>query len=234
MHTLTKTEIISSCEANPLQEVCGFVVLQDKAKVIQCQNISSTPETSFLIHPSEFIKAKSQGQIISLWHSHPSSAAFSEADLSYGDEINLPLHLYNIQSKEWSEYIPKTYRVPLTGRPFIWGHYDCFGLVRDYFRQEKGVYINDYDRDENFEQTKDVRIWDNFEKEGFLKLPGLGAIKNDDVIIFNTNAMPQHLGIFVGNTQIMHHPLNAISRLDRFNANWQKRAKVIVRHKSLF
>lgn len=34
--------------------------------------------------------------------------------------------------------------LPLLERPFVLGHYDCWGLVMSYFRQTHGIELHDY------------------------------------------------------------------------------------------
>jgi proteasome lid subunit RPN8/RPN11 len=234
MHTLIKAQIIALAEQTPTVEVCGFIALNPLPLVVPCPNVSPTPDTSFQIAPSDYLRAKSQGQLVGMYHSHPRAGGFSDADLHYSTELALPLYLYNVETKAWSDHIPSTYVVPLTGRQFCWGFNDCFGCVRDYYRQECGIPIRDYDRDDHFQANKDRRMWDNFEKEGFVKIEGLGQMKKHDALIFATNAMPQHVGVFKGNSRILHHPLNSLSRIDLFNSNWQRRLKAVVRHRTLF
>lgn len=234
MNTRVKHEIIQLCEASPAEEKCGFILHDGStARFIECRNSSPTPAQSFQIEPGDYVAAKMQGHLLGVWHSHPVDAAFSEADLHYAQATALPSYLYNLPAKTWHEYIPPTYRPPLEGQPFVMGFFDCFGLVRNYYRQQLGIHINDYDRDESFIDLPSISILDHYMDEGGYRAVGTATLRKHDVLVFNVGRiMPQHFGVFVGNSRVMHHVYKGLSRTDLFNSAWQRRIKVILRHKS--
>ena len=232
MHTGIKRQIISLCEANPVEESCGFIVLgQTGAELVTCTNVAPNPREDFKISPSEYVAATYRGQLLAVYHSHPVAAGFSPHDLQYAQEVALPQYLYSIPDKSWSEYIPPTYKPPLEGRRFVFGMADCYSLVRDYFRYNFNVYLNDYDRDESFHTVPSHDIMDLYVKEGGYKAVNIAQIKKHDVLVFTVaNVLPQHFAIFVGNSRILHHTYRGLSRTDLFNGGWHNRLKAVLRH----
>ena len=59
------------------KESCGIVV---ENVYYACNNISDTPEDNFAIHPKDFLKARSKGELQYIVHSHPEGGDASELD----------------------------------------------------------------------------------------------------------------------------------------------------------
>ena len=232
MHTGIKKQIIALSEANPTEESCGFIYLGlNGAELFPCKNVALDPHTDFAISPSDYIGAKMRGQLFGVYHSHPVSAGFSPKDIAYAQQVALPQYLYSIPDKVWSEYIPPTYNPPLEGRPFAWGFWDCYSIVRDYYRMNFKVYLNDYDRDESFHTLPNHDILDLYTKEGGYKAVGITQIKTHDILVFNVaNVLPQHFAVFIGNSRIIHHTYKGVSRKDLFTGSWHNRLKAVLRH----
>lgn len=233
MNTGIKQKIIELAEKSPKEEICGLIYSDNgRAKVFECKNIAIDPSCNFEVSTEDHMKCIGLGRIIATYHSHPyGPSAFSEHDLDMAENsFSLPSYIYSIPEKEWMEYIPKSYQVDPEGRPFVWGFQDCFETVRTHFRQNHGIYIQDYDRDESFEHARSYAIVENFEREGFVAQP-LGCIAVNDVFVFESMAAPQHLGIFKGNSRFLHHPLNMLSRIEILG-RWQGRIKYILRHRN--
>jgi proteasome lid subunit RPN8/RPN11 len=233
MNTKIKTQIETLAKSNPLEEICGFLYQDlEGVKIFECDNIAENKVDTFIIDDQDYLSCLALGTVCAIYHSHPQNSAFSLEDISIADEINLPILLYAVEENQWQEYIPKTYNYPLEGRQFSWGFDDCYGLVRSYYRQEKNVYLNDYDRDDSFQESDGEVILNNFEKEGFYDTNSTVSLQIGDVILFHSNrALPQHFGVFLGNSRFLHHPLGALSRVELLSGNWRKRIVKILRKK---
>ena len=231
MNTTLRLQIEGLALASPTKEICGFCVLApDGLHIIPCNNIAQKPEEDYEIDSPSLLGAQAMGRILWVYHSHPKAGGFSENDLDYANESLFPQRLFSVSDRQWHEYIPPGYSWPLTGRQWAWGEADCWALVRDYFRQGWGVKLNDYDRDEN-STGLGIEVLSNFEREGFRRLPGISQFMKHDVIVFRTHGSPQHMGIFQGNSQVLHHPLNGLSNLAQYNTAWQKRVEFVARHR---
>jgi cell wall-associated NlpC family hydrolase len=57
--------------------------------------------------------------------------------------------------------------LPLLERPFVLGHYDCWGLVMSYFRQTHGIELHDY--------RVDYPWWERSIRTIFIRTAGMNA-----------------------------------------------------------
>ena len=90
------------------EEVCGFIVMQKgKIEVIHCENVSSTPQKRFEIHPEVYLETTLSNEIIAIYHSHPVEAPFSRDDILSAESYALPCVLYIVPSKEFDVHYPK-------------------------------------------------------------------------------------------------------------------------------
>jgi cell wall-associated NlpC family hydrolase len=55
----------------------------------------------------------------------------------------LPWHIFSWPEGDFRTIYPRG-ELPLLERPFVLGHYDCWGLVMSYFRQQHNVELTDY------------------------------------------------------------------------------------------
>jgi len=234
MNTKVKSKIIDLAKANPGEEICGLMYQTfDSVDIYICSNAAVDRINEFEIDNQDYLACLHFGRPCGIYHSHPSGAAFSQADLDISDEMALPIYLYAVQQDEWLDYIPKTYVLPLEELSFTWGEQDCFSLIRTFYRQQYSIYIGDYDRDENFEHSGDNRILENFTKEGFIDTNSTCLLQKHDVLLFHTNmALPQHFGIFMGNSRFLHHPSGALSRIELLTPNWTRRLEKVLRYKN--
>lgn len=228
-----KNQIETICRATPNLECCGFVIMRyDGLFLMVCDNSSTTPETQFEIGIKNQIEATKQGSILYVWHSHPRAGGFSESDIFYANNSALKQKLFNVEENKWYEYIPPTYRFsPMEGRQWSWGENDCFGLIRDHYLKH-GITLTDFDRDETSTGLGKI-VLSNIEKEGFI-LTSFTMIKPHNILVFRTNGSPQHLGIFQGNSRVLHHPLDGLSRVQQINSTWCSRLECVLKYKHPF
>lgn len=241
MNTRIKADIITRARATPDSEVCGLIYQTlEGVHVLPSPNVArdeeGAPEVdeAFEVAPQVYAEAASLGRVIGVYHSHRAtgSTALSEADLDMARALELPVYLYCNRDESWHSYIPPGYHVPLTGLPFAWGVADCYEEIRTYYRQTLGIYLGDYDRDETFALQGDDRLVRHIADEGFTVVPGKSQLHLHDVLLFRTPgyAAPHHVGVFVGHSRVLHHPLNQLSRYDPLNGEWFKRLRMVLRH----
>jgi len=237
VNTNIKNQIEKLSKDNPYEEICGFIYHDMfDCFLYPCKNISFDKQNQFEISADDYLACKKRGQILSIYHSHPdnnlSEPSFSSFDLEMADEIELPFRMFSVKDNSWHEYIPKEYKLPLIGESFIWGEKDCYGLIRTFYRQEKNIYLPDFERDSSFYHENNNKILESAQKEGLEILSINNELKLHDIVLFSSGkANIQHMGIYMGNSKMLHHPLKSLSIIELLNDKWQSRFNHILRHK---
>lgn len=232
-------------ECHP-KEACGVIVGKE---YMPCTNVSPD-ENQFEISPTDLVRASSKGKIKAYVHSH---SGFGEASTkpSQLDMIQMGLHglpWVIANGVDVDLYQPADYKAPLIGRDYYHGFLDCYTLVKDYYQRELGITLNDYERsDEWWADAKSKPLYlDNFKKEGFIEVD---TIQKHDLILCRLGRTEHvnHALIFIGDGTlksettdavisdclVLHHPYSQQSLREMYSDSWQRRAAVIIRHKSL-
>ena len=233
-------------ECHP-KEACGVIV---NGEYIPCTNIS-TDDNQFEIDVIDLVGAEKEGKITAYVHSH---SGFGEASTkpSQPDMIQMGLHglpWVIANGVDVDLYKPTDYKAPLLGRDYHHGILDCYTLVRDYYQRELGIYLNDYKRkDEWWADVNSESLYlDNFRNEGFVEV---SDIKKHDIILcrLGKTHYVNHALVFIGDGRlksertddvigdslVLHHPYNRESLREIYGDAWQRRAAVIIRHRSMF
>ena len=238
MNTKVKQAAIDHALASPKEEVCGLIYhTLDSLHAYPCENVSKDSDAgragSFEIDPQDYATVAQMGRVCGVYHSHiEDPAAFSEEDILTARELAVPFYLYSLEDNQWISYIPDSYMVNPIGRPWIWGFGDCYETIRTYYRQNKRIYLTDYDRDESFENAEASAITKYIVPEGFSYVLDLKNIQQDDVLLFNTagTVYPHHLAVFIGSSRMLHHPLNCLSTIEPLTGAWLRRLVGVLRY----
>jgi proteasome lid subunit RPN8/RPN11 len=238
-----RTAVIKHGQEAWPEETCGYVIKTGKKSTIfQCKNISPKPTESFLISLSDLKTARSLGEIIGTWHTHPhSSKEPSLADIAFCESSKLNCYIMSIRKRDDGEFVidgpsvttPQGREVDYLKRPYITGIFDCYGLVRDYYRREYGIHLTNHQRI-NLE-TGEV-AYDKFlkyyEDEGFVRVMDDSYQVGDVMLMQLMDKQPNHVAIYIGNNLIMHHNLDRLSKVDIWGGYWQKFTVARLRHKT--
>ncbi|MEX4065065.1 C40 family peptidase, partial [Haemophilus influenzae] len=129
-----------------------------------------------------------------------------------------------------THFMPALTEVPdLYGRKFIHGMTDCYGFVRDWYRQELGINLPNYNRIDGWWDNGGNLYVDNFEDAGFYPVKDL---KIGDMIVMQINAnVPNHAGVYLGDGLIGHHLYGRLSSKDVYGQFYRERTTHIMRHK---
>ena len=129
------------------REACGLLVIRKGREVYaRCRNIGVGTD-QFVIHPEDYAAADIQGEIVGVVHSHPGmSPEPSQADRVACEASGLPWYIVGIPSEDWVRIEPTGFVAPLVGREWSHGVLDCYSLVRDWFRSERGVLLPNFAR----------------------------------------------------------------------------------------
>jgi len=200
------------------EEACGFITHDD---FIPCENIADDKVKNFKIDKYEYFKYHDQIQCIV--HSHANYPHLSAADMEGQIRSNLPWGLILLNNGKvqhtvfWGDMLEPE---ELIGRPFIHGLFDCYGVVRDYWRA-KGYWIKDFPRDNLWWETQPSMLEDNCRDAGFDFIDE-SEVKNGDVVFMKVVAdVVNHSGIYLGDGLILHHLYNRLSRTEPLN-RWRK------------
>lgn len=113
------------------------------------------------------------------------------------------------------------------------GDQDCYGLFRKYYRTQYGMSLSNYARPLNFWAYELDLISENVAREGFVPVDvPLDKLELGDGIVMALSNSPvaNHLGVYVGNGEFLHHLYNQPSRVENYGPNWKRRTLTIIRH----
>jgi proteasome lid subunit RPN8/RPN11 len=232
-HNHLKSELAAYAHSLAPQEACGLVAGN---QFHPCRNIHPEPEQHFAIDAADYARLEELG-IQAVFHSHTGfNARFSSHDIRSCKQVGLPWVMYCAGANSWHEMDP-TGNAPYLERPWIYGIYDCYGLVRDYYRREFDVVLDDYERGDEFEWTSpEWRMFEkNFRAQGFEEVSD--APRRGDVFLMQLQAnYPNHVGILhePERNVFYQHLLNRLSEASIYGGYWQKCTVRILRHRSQF
>lgn len=226
------------------QEACGFVIGQGKKAIFMpCTNAAEQPEATFLISHLDYAAAEDAGDILAIWHSHPDqSAEPSEADLAGCEATELPWLISSVHKVDGSLIHeatklvePSGFRVDYVGRPYLFGTFDCYSLVADYYEREYGIRL------ERFPNLRILRWWEkgldildkaSWNAIGFTRVEDGDYREGDVVCIAMDSKVANHVALYVTGDIILHHLVNRLSRRETFGPYWLSRVKLHLRHQT--
>ena len=213
------------------RECCGLLVTDadGATSYMPCNNLSDNKEV-FILSPDDYAAAEQKGEIVGLVHSHPDAPATpSQADRVACEASGLPWHIYALPSETWDYLEPCGYEAPLIGRVFVHGVVDCYSLIRDWYKTERGILLMDIERPNDWWYKGGNLYVENFTKAGFVQVddePQVG-----DVILMQILAnVPNHGAVYLGGDIILHHLYNCLSRRDVYGGQWRKHTTHILRY----
>lgn len=219
------------------REACALaVIVKGKLKLFKCENLSSNND-QFRMSSNDWIKAEELGEIVGLLHSHPdTSSEPSEADRVACESTNIPWYILSLVDDSWTTLKPKRFTPPLYGRTFYHGIIDCYSLVRDWYKLERGIELKNFVRDDQWWESGQNLYVDNFRLAGFYEVPRInGDLDFSNVLIGDVLLMQiqsnvsNHAAIYLGDGLIAHHLYGRLSSRDIFGGIYQKHTSHILR-----
>ena len=207
------------------KESVGFVV---DGKYVPVKNSHKDPENHFKVNPKTI--AKYGNTIQAIIHSHnitvdpetnkPKHYPFpSYDDMVNQQQWNIPFGIQLINDAGpgnilWWGYEDKDIP-PLEGRPYIHGVYDCFSLLRDYFRVNLDITLPDFPRHDQWWDRDDCPnnlYLDHIET--YCDKVDIKDLQPNDVLLLKIRSkVPNHAMIYEGGDVAIHHlTLNASKR----------------------
>ena len=98
------------------------------------------------------------------------------------------------------------------GRPWVWGVTDCWSLVRDWYKQEKGIELRDWERPITPEEfLKDPMFERCAWRTGFRQLRQEEKLENGDLLFMSIMADGlNHVALFLDG-EVLHHLTDRLS-----------------------
>jgi proteasome lid subunit RPN8/RPN11 len=227
-------------------EACGLVaVIKGREQYVPCRNEADSPTQGFVMPGEDYIAVEEAGEITACVHSHPDdSAKASDADRVRCEASGLPWYIVAVHRDPAdgstavagiNSIVPEGYEAPLVGRNFHHGVLDCYTLIRDWYKRERGIELPDFKRPDDWWNDGHSSLYmDHFAEAGFEPYPKDTPLEIGDVILMQIrsgNDVPNHAGVYVGDGKMLHHLLGRLSSRDVYGGQFAEATRIIVRRK---
>lgn len=205
MLTTEQTQYVQDESIRAYPHEIIFLLTESKG-LYKVTNIADDTTKEFRVSSSDMQQALTEN-LLAVIHSHPDFEPYpSEADMhsqlavdvTYGICATDGVNASNINY--WGGGIEKA---PLLGRGFIHGIQDCYSLIKDYYKSELNIELNEFPRSWQWWNNGQDLYSLNVESEGFIRVyePEIG----DMIFMQIRSKVPNHGAVYVGNDLIMHH-----------------------------
>ena len=215
-----KEEALVHAKDQDPNESCGLLLnIRGKERYHPCRNLSAQSDEYFILDPEDYIKGSNLGTITAIIHSHPDTPPVaSQADKMSCEHTNLPWYIVNPKTETWGYYEPCGYKAPLLGRPWVWAVTDCWSLIVDWYKEERGIELLDYERPTRIEEFTDDPVFERYlPSRGFRLLKPDEPLINGDVLAMSILGKGlNHVGIFIDG-DVLHHSADRLSCREPYN-----------------
>jgi len=212
------------------REACGLLIVRKGREVYRpCRNLA-TGDDQFTIAPDDYEAAEAEGEIVGVVHSHPFLPATpSQADMVSCEATGLEWHIVSVPNGVWHSFRPTGYVAPLVGREFSHGVLDCYAVIRDWYKQERGIELPDFDRHDGWWHNGHNLYLDNFRQAGFVPCDDLHV--GAGLLMQIGSPVPNHAAVYLGDDMILHHVQGRLSSRDIFGGYWRKHCTHILEYR---
>ena len=209
-----------------------MVIHRGRYRFVPVENSHSRPETDIKVSELEYRRADELGEIHAFVHSHPNAGAYlSPMDTLMHKASNIAWWVIGLPDGADGEAltlsVPAAGEQPLTGRLFMHGVNDCYTLIRDYYRLERGILLLDIEREDEWWLKGQNLYEDNFRDAGFMPVE---TPEDGDVILMQIRSpVPNHAGIYI-NGELLHHMPRRLSSRDCYGDSYRERTRRILRY----
>lgn len=223
--------LLAHAEQTYPAECCGLVIQNGRKQSYRpCANTATAAGEQFRIAPEEYAAAEDAGVIVAVAHSHPDATTQpSQLDLAQCDLLQVPWIIASWPEGDVREIMPTEGVKPLEGRPFVHGIWDCYAIIRDWYKQERGIELPNFERSDGWWDRGENLYMKNYAEAGFV--PTEGALQPGDVIIMQVRAdEPNHAGVYLGDGLMLHHMYGKLSGRVPYGGYWLERTITVLRY----
>lgn len=255
MRKKTMEAIRAHAVAEYPRECCGLVVMAARREsYVPCRNAAAAGD-HFVLAPDDYAAAEDAGRVVAIVHSHPDDTpAPSEADRVACEATGLPWYIVEVSKDdagavvagEVRGFTPVGFEAPLLGRQFAHGVLDCYSLVRDWYRRERGIELLDFQRDDGWwEPGREGDLYmDHYAEAGFRPLLAGEDMAPGDVILMQVRSnRANHAGVFLGAEGLkeapglfsvpdamLHHLYGRQSERVVYGGYWREATRLVLRY----
>lgn len=232
MNPNIKKQIVEHALKEMPREACGLIIKSgDVISYYPCRNIAPGNDT-FIMKPENYAEAENNGHVIAVVHSHPyATPEPSQADRVACEASGLPWHIVSVPDEKWSYLAPCGYEADILGRLWVHGVLDCYSLIRDWYRIERGVLLPDFYRNPEWWYKGENIYVENFKKAGFVRLIDEEPQPGDVLLMQVLADVPNHGAIYLENDIILHHLYNRLSCREVYGGYYRKHTTHVLRFK---
>ncbi len=220
------------------REACGVIAA---GSYVPCENAAASPGEHFVIRAQELaLIGATIGKVEALLHSHPFDSRRppkwpaswpSHHDMAQWMKGSTP---WGIAATEGENVDPLIWLdeatiAPLEGRPFVHGVWDCYAVVRDWYRLERGITLPNYPRAMEWWERGQDHYAQNFASAGFVEVPRAQSQVGDVCLMQVRSPVINHAAVVTGTNDILHHLFHRLSGSDSFS-RWERMCVKIVRY----
>jgi cell wall-associated NlpC family hydrolase len=119
----------------------------------------------------------------------------------------------------------------LLGKPWKINEVDCFSMVRDFFKQNFDIDIENIARPNNWDADVLDLITLSYPRSGFEIMHNWDDLRPADVLCTAFNSSnPNHFVIYVGDNKIIHHRFGMNSTEETYRPAWRAVTGYVLRH----
>lgn len=221
-------------ESIPNESVGLVAIVKGKEKYWPCKNIALDPTLHFIIDPDDYMQCEEENEVMGVVHSHPKGEPPSQPDLDSCEYIDLPFYICDPVKKTWHDFKPSGYKPnPLIGRNWVWGVQDCWTLVDDWFRIEKGIKFKTWPRPKTLKEFMNKPYFERVLTEsGFIELKDDEELQYGDVLLVNDNL--DHVALYINNQEILSHSIRQLSCRELYDEHRINLTRKRFRHASAY
>lgn len=218
-------------------ESCGAII---NGHYERFENKAEDKENHFVISDDDFKRARIEGRVDCVIHSHNDRDRASHQDQIAQIESDIPFGIINLRNKSpmqvvfWGDSLEQE---PFEGRPFFYGVWDCVRLVRDYIYQNTGILTPNEAHEWAFWMKGQPYFENLINSDDFpYTYIDINEIQPGDLLLYNLmgTKVISHVGVYIEQSKALHHFVNQLSGyysieyerkylrgILRYNPNWK-------------